>query len=59
MQELLNKILALVPDAQMSIRIEKPSKEEQEGMHETVHQRDGLFVIWNSTNESACPTQRQ
>lgn len=53
---LINKILYLIPDAKVSVVKEKP---KDNFLNETIHSRDGLYVIWNNTNTQEIPTQAE
>jgi hypothetical protein len=56
--ELLNKILALVPNAKVSIHELSNRKNADDGIS-SLYEINGFLVVWNSTNEFPCPPEEE
>jgi len=59
MQDLTNKILLLHPNAAFGIRGSFLSEQHRSEFREPIHERSGMFVLWNDENEMPCPSQEQ
>ena len=57
-QDLLNKLLCLVPQAQCSIS-DIDNRANVDDGHSTIVELSGYLVVWNSSNTTNCPTQEQ